>query len=430
MSAGARPPVGGTGGLEKSALTLGMVALTDCAPLVVALEKGFFARHGLTVHLSCEASWATIRDKVALGALDGAQMLAGMPLAATLDIGGAQPDIVTAFSMDLNGNAITVSNALYARMCAADAAAMRSPATTAHALRRVIDADRAAGRPTMTFAMVFPVSTHNYQLRYWMAAAGIDPQRDVRLVVIPPAHMVANLEAGTIDGYCVGEPWNQRAVEWGVGRVLTTGYELWNNAPEKVFGVTRAWAEAHPTTHRAVVAALIEAARWLDAAENRAEVVDMIAAKHYVNAPPAVVGQSMNGTWRYARDTAPVAMPDFNVFYRYAATFPWRSHAVWLLTQMVRWGQLDPAVDYRRVAESVYRCEVYRAAAAALGIATPDEDYKAEGAHDGAWTLASASGPMAMGADRFFDGMRFDPARPAEYLAGFAVHAMGAAAFR
>lgn len=410
--------------LEKTSLKLGIIPLTDCAPLVIAKEKGYFRKHGLDVELSKEASWANIRDKVALGELDGAHMLAGMPLAATLGVGGVAKDTVTAFSMDLNGNGITVSNELYERMVAADPEAMKKRPTTAAALKKVIDTDRKAGRAPMTFAMVFPVSTHNYEIRYWMASAGIDPDRDVRLIVIPPPQMVANLQSKNIVGYCVGEPWNQRAVEMGIGRSIVTNYEIWNNNPEKVFGVNREWADKHPNTHRAAVRALIEAAQWMDKPENRKEVVKIISAKSYVNAPEDVVDNSMTGTWRYTKAEPPVQMPDFNVFFRYAATFPWRSHAVWFLTQMVRWGQIEQPINFRKVAESVYRPEIYRQAAKELGIAAPTADYKPEGVNAKGWKLDKATSPIAMGPDMFFDGMSFDPAKPLDYLKGFKVHNM------
>lgn len=414
----------GSDGLEKTALKFGIIPLTDCAPIVIAKEKGFFKKHGLDVEVSKEASWANIRDKVALGELDGAHMLAGMPLAATLGVGATRQETITAFSMDLNGNGITVSNDLYERMLEADPEAMKARPTTAIALKKVIDADKKAGKEPMTFAMVFPVSTHNYEIRYWMASAGIDPDRDVRLIVIPPPQMVANLAAKNIVGYCVGEPWNQRAVEMGIGRSLITNYEIWNNNPEKVFGVTRAWADKNPNTHKAAVRALMEAAQWMDKAENRAEVVKIISAKSYVNAPEAVVENSMTGTWLYTKQEGPVQMPDFNVFYRYAATFPWRSHAVWFLTQMVRWGQLEDAINFRKVAETVYRTDIYREAAKDLGIPMPSIDYKSEGAHAGGWTLDKATSPIAMGPDKFFDGMQFDPAKPVEYLRQFKMHGM------
>lgn len=414
----------GSEGLEKTALKFGIIPLTDCAPIVVAKEKGFFKKHGLDVEVSKEASWANIRDKVSLGELDGAHMLAGMPLAATLGVGANQKDTITAFSMDLNGNGITVSNDLYDRMVAADPEAMKHRPTTARALKKVIEEDKKAGKEPMTFAMVFPVSTHNYEIRYWMASAGINPDQDVRLIVIPPPQMVANLQSKNIVGYCVGEPWNQRAVEMGIGRSIITNYEIWNNNPEKVFGVNRDWAEKNPNTHKAAVRALIEAAQWMDKPENRKEVVKIISAKSYVNAPESVVENSMTGTWLYTKAEGPQKMPDFNVFYRYAATFPWRSHAVWFLTQMVRWGQIEQAIDFHKVAEQVYRSDIYRDAAKDLGIAIPSIDYKSEGTHAGVWTLDKATAPIAMGPDAFFDGMRFDPAKPVDYIKGFDVHAM------
>lgn len=412
---------------EKTRVSFGIIPLTDCAPIVVATELGYFDKYGLDVTVSREASWANVRDKVASGALDGAHMLAGMPLAATLGVGPILQETITAFSMDLNGNGITVSHALYERMLAADPAAMQERPTTARALKKVIDQDRRAGKSPMTFAMVFPVSTHNYEIRYWMASAGIDPDRDVRLAVIPPPQMVANLDARQIDGFCVGEPWNAHAVAAGIGHTLITSYEIWNNSPEKVFGVSREWAERYPKTHRAALMALIEAAQWMDRPENREEVVRLIARPRYVNAPEDVVKMSMTGTFRYAAGEAARPLPDFNVFYRYAANFPWRSHAMWLLTQMLRWGQIDDAIDIRRIASEVYRPDLYRDAAAALGAPVPYQDYKTEGSHASSWTLTEASAPIAMGPDRFFDGRVFDPDRPVEYLAGFEIRNPGLA---
>lgn len=411
-------------GLEKTKLTFGIIPLTDCAVLVVAAVKGYFKKYGLDVAISKEASWANIRDKVSVGALDGAHMLAGMPIAASLGLGAVKKPTVTAYSMDLNGNGITVSNELYDRMMEADPEAMKEHPTSARALKKVIDADKAAGKPPMTFAMVFPVSTHNYEIRYWMGSAGIDPDKDVRLIVIPPPQMVANLRANNIVGYCVGEPWNERAVKLGIGRTIITNYEIWNNNPEKVFGVNLDWAEKNPNTHKAVVKALIEAAQWMDKPENRMEVVNIISQKSYVNAPPDVVKMSMTGTFKYSVDEAPRPLPDFNVFYRYAATFPWYSHAEWFISQMLRWGQLEAPLDIRKTASEVYRPDIYREAAKELGAPYPTIDFKTEGTHDKPWTLTEATSPIAMGPDMFFDGMKYDPKKLMEYLAGFKVQNM------
>lgn len=414
----------GSDGLQKTKLSFGIIPLTDCAPIVIAKEKGFFKKYGLDVMVSKESSWANIRDKVALGQLDGAHMLAGMPIAATLGIGAKKQDTVTAFSMDLNGNGITVSNELYDRMMEADPESMKKRPTTAVALKKVIDADKKAGKEPMTFAMVFPVSTHNYEIRYWMASAGIDPDNDVRLIVIPPPQMVANLKSNNIVGYCVGEPWNQRAVEMGIGKSIITNYEIWNNNPEKVFGVTKEWADKNPGTHKATVKALIEAAAWMDEPGNRKEVVKIISAKSYVNAPISVVDNSMTGTWTYSKKEGAISMPDFNVFHRYAANFPWYSDAVWFLTQMVRWGQIDTAIDLKKVAESVYLPDLYREAAKEVGVDAPTINYKMEGLHSKAWTLKEATKPIAMGPDMFFDGIKFDPNKPVEYLKQFPMNSM------
>ena len=424
-AAGALVPGGawaaGSEGIEKTDLTLGIIPLTDCAPLVIAHEKGYFSKYGINSQISKEASWANIRDKVSIGALDAAHMLAGMPIASSLGVGAIKKPPITSYSMDLNGNGITVSNELYDRMVEADPEAMAERPVSARALKKVIDADKAAGRNPMTFAMVFPVSTHNYEIRYWMADAGIDPDKDVRLIVIPPPQMVANLRAQNIVGYCVGEPWNERAVIAGMGKTLITNHEIWNNNPEKVVGVNLDWAEKNPNTHMAMIRALVEAAQWMDKPENRLEVVEIISRKSYVNAPVDVVKMSMTGTFRYAIDEEPRPLPDFNVFYRYAATFPWKSHAMWFISQMIRWGQIEQPLDIAKTAGEIYRPDIYREAVKGMGIPVPAIDMKTEGTHAGGWTLEEASKPIAMGPDLFFNGDVYDPARILSYIDGFEV---------
>jgi ABC-type nitrate/sulfonate/bicarbonate transport system substrate-binding protein len=411
----------GGDGLEKSRLTLGFIPLTDCAPLAIAAEKGFFKRHGLNVTLAREASWANIRDKVALNALDGAQMLAPMPIAATLGSCVVKQPTITAFSLGLNGNAITVSNSLYRRLCEADPEAMATSPITARALKKVIVENKRNGQAQLTFAMVFPVSNHNYQLRYWMASAGIDPDRDIRLIVIPPPHMVANLESGKIDGFCVGEPWNTRAVRMGIGRILISGYEIWNNSPEKVLGVKLSWAEKHPNTHRALIMALLEAGKWLDQNENREEAIQILASDRYINTPVEDIAPSLTGMLRYSQGDDPVKLEDFSVFYRYAANFPWRSHAEWIITQMYRWGQIDQLTDIQALASRIYRPDIYRDAAKALGISAPTIDHKPEGAHAEPWVLSDAVQSISMGSDQFFDAKQYDAADPLGYLKTFSV---------
>jgi two-component system, oxyanion-binding sensor len=385
-------------GFGKRHLKLGFVSLCDCAPLVIAKERGFFAEQGLDIDLSREPSWANIRDKVAIGALDGAQMLAPMPFSTTLGLGNCRTPIIAAIGLNVGGNGITVSEVLHARMIAADPAAMAGRPVTAQALKRIIEEDRNAGRGPLKFGIVYPFSPHNYELRMWLAAAAIDPNRDVRLVVVPPPQMVANLSVGNIDGYCVGEPWNSLAAGLGLGRMLITSQELWGGRVEKVLGVRQCWADAQPEAHRALLKALLLAAQWADRPDNRAEVAEIIARPNYVNAPLDVVRVAFE-------------RPDFLIFHHRAANFPWRSQGLWYLAQMRRWGQLPGSVDLRRAAEQVFRADLYRLAALDLGLPVPLTDAKVEGLHAAPWTLTDATSPIAMGPDAFFDGSAFDPAR-------------------
>lgn len=385
--------------LERPRLTLGIIPLVDCAPIVLAEELGAFERQGLEVEIGREASWATIRDKVAVGLLDAAQMLAPMPLATTLGIDSVSVPMVAAMTLDLNGNAITLSQGLWREI--EDAAPQFTGGNLANgapldarALAAVVRRRAAEGRPALALASVFPFSSHNYLLRLWLASGGLDPDRDVRLTVVPPSHTVAHLSGGVIDGYCVGEPWNQQAVSLGIGRVATTGYHLWKAMPEKVLGTTEAWAQRHPKTLIALVKALIESCAWLDEPANRAEAARVLAGPRYVNAPAEVIERSLSGTYLFARGAAPVALPDFHIFSRRAANFPWRSHADWFLAQMARWGQAGPDADLRGVADRVFRTDIYRTAARELSLPCPIDDRKPAGAHGEPWSEPATAQPL------------------------------------
>lgn len=400
--------------LEKTELDLGFIALVDGAPLVVARERGFFADEGLSVRLVRQASWAAVRDLVGSGVLDGAHMLAAMPLASTLGLSGRRVPMATPLSLNINGNGVTLSCALAEEVDAARDDAGNDTLATARALREAIVRRRDAGLPPPTFGVVFQHSSHNYMLRYWLAAGGIDPDRDVRLLVVPPPQMIAYLTARRIDGYCVGAPWNNLAQRLGVGRVVANGYDIWNNAPEKVFSVTADWAARHPTTLRALLRALIRAAAWLRLPSNHAEAAYWLSNPEAVNAPADVIEDALaTGT-----DTSGIG-PTFD---RYAASFPWRSHARWTLSQMRRWGQMGDDVDIATTADAVYRPDLFREAAADLGLPTPADDFKPEGVHDAPWSAAAAnSGAITLGADLFCDGRPFDPTRIDAYLAGFGI---------
>ncbi|EAQ66845.1 nitrate transporter system, periplasmic component [Marinomonas sp. MED121] len=370
---------------EKEDLKFGFIKLTDMAPLAIAYEKGYFEDEDLYVTLEAQANWKVLLDRVIDGELDGAHMLAGQPLGATLGY-GTQADIITAFSMDLNGNGITVSNEIWQQMkqhLTKDAAGKYHHPISASALKPVIEDYKAQGKP-FNMGMVFPVSTHNYELRYWLAAGGVNPgfyapakgdisgqiSADALLSVTPPPQMPATMEAGTIYGYSVGEPWNQQAVFKGIGVPVVTDYEIWKNNPEKVFGVSKDWADKYPNTHLHVVKALIRAAKWLDEDNNanRKEAVEILSRSEYVGADYDVIANSMTGTFEYEKGDVR-EVPDFNVFFRYNATYPYYSDAIWYLTQMRRWGQIDsfkPDAWYMDMAKKVYRPDIYAQAAQSL----------------------------------------------------------------
>lgn len=414
---------------------LGFVPLTDCAPLVIARERGFFRDEGIDVTLSREPSWANVRDKLAVGALDGAQLLAPMSLSTSLGIDGVDVPLTVPLCLDLNGNAITVSIALAGRIAAQIAAQIgdpspgsspgsgTSPLAIGAGLRAVIEADRRSARPPLVFAVVFPFSSHNYTLRYWLAAAGIDPDRDVRILVVPPSAMVAMLEQQSIDGYCVGEPWNTLARVRGTGRTLVTSGDVWSGGPEKVFALRRDWARDNAATARAVTRALLRACQWLDDLGNRQEAVHVISGLSFVDAPVSVVAESMHGRIEDLHGQ-PRPTSDLHVFFRHAATFPWRSQAAWFVAQMIRWGQLEKADGLAEVIDAVYRPDLYREVAADLGIAAPTIDWKTEGAHVTPWVLEKATSPIAMAPDRFLDGKSFDPNDLPRYLEGLEISSL------
>lgn len=428
----AAPAVAETLVPEKDELKLGFIKLTDMAPLAIAKEKGFFEDEGLFVTLEPQANWKVLLDRVITGELDGAHMLAGQPLAATIGF-GTKAEIVTPFSMDLNGNAITVSNAVWEEMkknIPAGPDGKPVHPVKAEALKPVVDRYRAEGKP-FNLGMVFPVSTHNYELRYWLAAGGIHPgyyspadvsgqiKGDVLISVTPPPQMPATLESGTILGYSVGEPWNQAAVFKGIGVPVVTDYDIWKNNPEKVFGLTKAFTDANPQTTLALTKALIRAAEWLDADgnANRAEAVKVLSKPEYVGADEKVIANSMTGTFEYEKGDKRAA-PDFNVFFRYHATYPYYSDAVWYLTQMRRWGQIPERKDdawYAETAKSVYRPDIYLKAA---GLLVEEGKAKKEDFPFDSDGYKAATGD-------FIDGATYDGKHPNAYIDSLAIGLKG-----
>ncbi|PLS21015.1 CmpA/NrtA family ABC transporter substrate-binding protein [Neptunicoccus cionae] len=411
--------------LEKDELKFGFIKLTDMAPLAVAYEQGYFLDEGLFVTLEAQANWKVLLDGVIDGQLDGAHMLAGQPLAATIGY-GTEAHIVTPFSMDLNGNGITVSNEVWDMMRphipSMEDGRPQHP-ISAQALVPVIEDFNAKGE-SFNMGMVFPVSTHNYELRYWLAAGGINPGyyspenisgqigADVFLSVTPPPQMPATLEAGTIHGYCVGEPWNQQAVFKGIGVPVITDYQLWKNNPEKVFGLTDGFVEENPNTTKAVVRALIRAAMWLDENDNanRPAAVEILSRPEYVGADQDVIANSMTGFFEFEKGDKR-DIPDFNVFFRHNATYPYYSDAIWYLTQMRRWGQIaEPKSDdwFKEVAASVYRPDIYLEAARSL----VEDDL----ANEADFPFDSDGFKAPTPAADIIDGIPFDGRTPNAYL--------------
>ena len=409
--------------VEIDVLTFGFIKLTDMAPLAVAHELGYFWDEGLYVTLEPQANWKVLLDRVITGELDGAHMLAGQPLAATIGF-GTEAHIVTPFSMDLNGNGITVSNEVWDLMrphIPSREDGLPEHPISASALRPVIDQFADEGRP-FNMGMVFPVSTHNYELRYWLAAGGIHPgfysaddvsgqiMAEALLSVTPPPQMPSTMEAGTISGYCVGEPWNQQAVFMEIGVPVITDYEIWTNNPEKVFGLRADFVEQYPNTTLAIVKALIRAAIWLDENDNanRMEAVEILARPEYVGADAPVIANSMTGTFEYEKGDVR-EVPDFNTFFRYYATYPFYSDAIWYLTQMRRWGQIPEGKDdqwYFDTAAKVYLPDVYLQAARML------VDEGLANAEDFPWDTDGFREPTSA----FLDGITYDGRHPNDYL--------------
>lgn len=411
--------------IEKPQLTFGFIKLTDMAPLAIAKELGFFEDEGLYVSVEAQSNWKNILDRVIDGQLDGSHMLAGQPIAAGAGF-GRQAELITPFSMDLNGNGITVSNDVWSKMkpnVPMDDSGKPVHPISAESLKPVIKQYASEGK-SFKMGMVFPVSTHNYELRYWLAAAGLHPgmytadniqgqiDAEVLLSVTPPPQMPATLEAGTIYGYCVGEPWNQQAVFKGIGVPVTTNYDVWKNNPEKVFVMRKDFAEKYPNTAIAITKALIRAGKWLDEPGNRPTAVGILSRSEYVGADSIVLANSMTGTFEFEKGDKR-EMPDFNVFYRYNATYPFFSDGVWFLTQMRRWGQIPeskPADWYDQKIREIYRPDIWKNAAEAL---------VAEG------KIPASDIPVTDGykpaTSEFIDGLTFDGKDPIGYLNSFKI---------
>jgi nitrate/nitrite transport system substrate-binding protein len=377
-------------GPETSKVRIGIIALTDCSSIVMAHELGLFQKYGIESTISKEASWAVIRDRLSLGENQATHMLYGMPYASTMGLLGspAKPMIIP-FAINHNGQGISLKKEFLAQ-------GVRTP----QALKPLADEAKRAGKP-MTFAMTFPPGTHAMWMRYWLAAGGINPDKDVTLITIPPPQMVANMKVGKMDGFCVGEPWNARAIADGIGFTAITTQQMWPDHPEKVFGLTEEFADKNPKTVKALLRALLEASQYIDNLENRPHVAEAVARPQYINTQKEIILGRLLGQYDYGDGHSVEQDPLYMTFFDRQTNFPWKSHGVWWLSQFRRWGMAKEEVDYVSLVNRVHRPDIYRTVATELGVEAPAEDMKKE-------TL--------------FDGVEFDPVQPEQYVRMFAVH--------
>jgi nitrate/nitrite transport system substrate-binding protein len=373
---------------EVADLKMGIIALTDCSPIVIAHEKGIFKKYGINSTVSKEASWAVIRDKITTGENQATHMLLGMPIASTMGIGGAAvKEMVVPWLLNRNGQGITLANKFKGKVAA-----------DPKALKPFVDEAKAAGTP-LTFAMTFPTGTHAMWLRYYLAAGGINPDSDITLTTIPPPQMVANMKVGKMDGYCVGEPWNARAIADDVGYTSVATQEIWKNHPEKVFAFTKEFAEKNPKTVKAALKALQEASIWLDDLGNRKEQVDIISKPSYVNCPPEIIYSRLMGELDYG-DGRTTKDENYMIFSGRNCNYPQPKYVKWWLSQFRRWGLVEGAPDYDGISAAVAGTTLYEEAMKEIGY---------------------TGGVLDNSTDTFMDGAIFDPTKPEEFALSAAI---------
>jgi two-component system, oxyanion-binding sensor len=343
----------------KETLQIGFIPLIDAAALLVAVDKGFTAAEGLDVTLVREVSWSNVRDKLNIGLLDAAHLLAPVAIASSLGLGHIKVPIVAPFNLGLNGNAITVSSALYAAIMAEIDGDPFDPLATATALSRVVASRRKNGAEPLTFGMTFPFSTHNYQLRFWMAAGGVDPDEDVRLVVLPPPFMADSIAGGQVDGFCVGAPWNSIAVDRGVGRILHFGSDILQRAAEKVLAIRQGWSAKNPQIVDALVRAAQRAAEFIEEPQNLIEVARILARAEYVGVDADLILRTLEGRLKISADGTVRETRRYLLLGRQDAPRPDPVQAAWLYAQMVRWGQAKMSHDALQTAQAVFRPDLY-----------------------------------------------------------------------
>lgn len=378
----------------ETRMRIGILRLTDAAPVIVAQEFGFFSEEGVDAELVLEPSWANIADKLAYGFLDAAVIVPPLAFAVELGLRGNSQPLIIPCAISLGGNTITLARELAQRV---RDRLHRDGVSAAHALAACL----AEQKSPPTLGIVHAYSTHNLLLRYWLASAGIDTEQDVKLTVVPPARAVEALQSGKIAGFCAGAPWGDVAVRAGIGSTVATSNEVWRNAPEKAFAIRKQWAGDCPGATHGAIRALLRGAQFCDAPENASYTAALLSRQKYLNVDSHAILSSLPG--------GAISPENVSVYYRNAATFPWRSHALWFLREMTRWGLIDAGLDCSALAARVYRPDIYRDASAPLDVSLPSSDMKTEGMHAVSWQLDASPTPIAMGPDLFCDGAVFAP---------------------
>ncbi|TLP44898.1 ABC transporter substrate-binding protein [Cohaesibacter sp. CAU 1516] len=397
----------------------GYIALNDAAPLIIARECGFAEAEGIDLHLHKETSWATLRDKLAIGLFDVAHLLAPISVAASCKLFPLPLDIVVPMALGLGGNMVTMARSIWDGHAPASGPVSFDAGAAGARLKAMIKDRRARGNPKLRLGAVHPYSAHNYELRYWLAGCGIDPDQDTDIVFLPPSTMPDALRSGALDAFCVGEPWNSAAILDGDGVLLTTKGHIWQNSPDKVLGVRRSFALDQQEAHYALLRALYKAAEWIESPANKEELCRILSAPGYIGLSETRLKPGFNGAIKTGlTDPERLNMPDFYLPLSRAALFPKESHALWFYSQMVRWGHVELSDDHIARVRASCHPEMLRAALAPLDIALPDTQQDILSAQDIQSPIASDQGLGSLGPDVFFDRIPFDPDALAAYVAG------------
>jgi NitT/TauT family transport system ATP-binding protein len=398
-----------------TALRIAFLPLTDAAVLAVAREKGFAEEEGLSLDLVRTTSWATLRDRLVFGQVQAAHMLAPLAVAVTLGLSQQAAPLSAPYKLSVNGNMLVMASAFAQALAPDIAARLDDPLGTAHDFAAAIG----LWKRKPVIGIVHRFSSHSVMLRYWLASAGVDPDRDVVLRVLPPSLTVEAMRAGEIDGFIAGEPWGSAAVDAGLAEAVAIGERIWRRGVEKVLTFRTPWLEENPDSVDRLIRALARAAAWCDTPDNHEALAHLLSQPHYVDQPAEMILRALSGGIVARAGMAPQTLPDFMLFSREATAFPWRSQALWIYSQLVRWKMVEHSADHAALAGAVFRPDIFRRAMADTDMPLPGASMKVEGAVASPLAVGSKRGGLTLGPDRFFDGRLFDPERIEDFLAGF-----------